>query len=117
MNEQRDMFDSATQSSIDQATDHADRVIQSWSDKAYAQLVLYNDIHGYHRFCATDVRRWATQRGLSVPPHNRAWGGVFQRASRAKIIVRAGASFCEFEAENSHPTIVAFWVRNYENRS
>ena len=105
-----DMFDEPTQSGINQAIDHADDKIPSWSDKAFIELVRYADQHPYDKFCATQVRKWATKEGLPEPPSKLAWGGVFQRARRAGAIVRICSDyFNEFESENTHAQIVTFW--------
>jgi len=108
---EQDLFDPQTQSGINRAINHADEKIMSWSDKALAFLTLYANRYD-QEFCATHVRKWATKQGLPEPPSKLAWGGVFQRASRAGIIQRTRSDyFNEFESDNTHAQIVTFWKR------
>ena len=72
-----------------EAVEHADAVTPRWSERAFDALV---DFLRAPRagFMAEDVRAYAENRGLPVPPDPRAWGGVFQPAARAGLIQKAG---------------------------
>lgn len=74
------------QEGIAASADHAEREKPGWAELAYGYLMLYP----HQRFMAEDVRRFAERRGLGEPPDARAWGGVMQRASRAKLILKDG---------------------------
>jgi len=66
---------------IQRAIDHADVVSPRWGDKAWSFLV--DHARANVSFTAEDVRMLAERSGeVPPPPDKRAWGGVFQRASR-----------------------------------
>lgn len=73
---------------MNQAVDHANRVAPQWSTRAYDKLFEYawlgND------FMTEDVRLWAEETGLDMPPDNRSWGAVINRAVRENLIERVG---------------------------
>lgn len=71
---------------IDRAVERADRIDPDWSKRAYELFEGYALTH--YEFMTEDVRVWAIDQGLSVPPDGRAWGAVALRAVRDKIIVR-----------------------------
>lgn len=95
------------------AVEHADDVEPRWSDVAYGLLLQVIQLRKRTPRCETpfmaeDVRRWAERtRGLPSPPDARAWGGVFQRAARAKVIERAG--FGESRNPQAHLRPTALW--------
>jgi hypothetical protein len=91
---------------IQRAQEHADRVEPSWSDSAYALLQDY--ARRTPSFTAEAFRLYV-ERGnlLPVPPDKRAWGGTFQRASRARLIKREG--FVQATDPRVHCNIVALW--------
>jgi hypothetical protein len=87
-----DLFDFMQPSAADLATigmqravDHADQVEGGWSELAYAMLEQYAFSHC--EFMTEDVRVWAHENGLAVPPDKRAWGAVTLRAVREKLVV------------------------------
>jgi len=71
---------------IKRAVDHADRVHESWSDKAYGLLKDFLRVRRTE-FLAEDFREAVTDL-IPAPPHNRAYGGVFMRAAKAGLIRR-----------------------------
>jgi len=77
---------------IDRAAEGADTEFPKWSEIAYAALETYaRGAAGFGvLFTAEDVREWAEEQGLPTPTEQRAWGGIFQRASRAKLIEPTG---------------------------
>lgn len=76
---------------IKRASDHADKVSLSWTDRAHGFLLEY--IAGAKvgtQFQCEDVRKFAEGRGFATPPDKRAWGGVMLRGSRASVIRKIG---------------------------
>lgn len=71
---------------MSRATEHANRVHGDWFDQAATMLLLYIQQHRGREFMAEGVREWAAQNGMPNPPDLRAWGGVFNRASRDGVI-------------------------------
>ena len=70
------------------ATEHADAVSLSWSDRA---LAFYHQYALSHPTLTTeDVRIFAHNNGLPVPPDGRAWGSIPRRAAHKKWIRKAG---------------------------
>ena len=75
---------------MEMAANHADAVVDGWSDRAYAFLVDYVGANKSRRFMAEDVRVAAEETGFPIPPDNLAWGAVVARAARKKLIKRIG---------------------------
>jgi hypothetical protein len=71
---------------MQEAVEHADRVIESWSDLAMQELSVFAQVNA--EFMAEDLRVWAHDKGLPKPPDPRAWGAVVNRAVKRGIIVR-----------------------------
>lgn len=95
---------------IRMAADHAEEVSPGWSDRAFDMLRCFADskrLAGGETFTSEDLRTYAASLGLPAPAHLRAWGGVFQRAAKAGIIVKAGVSTAR--APHVHQSIVATW--------
>lgn len=74
-----------------------DDVTPGWVDQALELLTLY----ARHRrtFTADDVRDGA--KHLPPPPHHNAWGSVFSKAARMKIIRRCGHAKARHTAAHS----------------
>lgn len=89
---------------IKRSVDHADDVIDSWSDRAYRFLNDY--IKSNREFMAEDVRV-ASINQLPEPPSLRAWGGVFVRAAKSGLIVRIG--FRNVINHKAHSTPASVW--------
>lgn len=66
------------------AGEHADAVEPDWQARAYACFERYARSHA--EFMTEDVRTWAHEEGLPVPPDGRAWGAVTNRAARLKMV-------------------------------
>lgn len=71
-----------------QAIQHAERVELDWPDLAYAFLIRYARTHA--TFISEEATAEADRLGYGSPADDRAWGGVFLRASRAGLIRRIG---------------------------
>lgn len=76
---------------ITRAIEHADRVVESWSENAYR---LFTD------FCKTvtelkteDARIYAESQGIEEPPTKRAWGAITLKAARAGVIIKKGVVY------------------------
>lgn len=70
---------------MNRAVDHADALEGGWSERAYSMLLDYAAQH--FEFMTEDVRVWAHEQSLPMPPDGRAWGAVTLRAAKAKMIV------------------------------
>jgi hypothetical protein len=55
-------------------------------------------------FLAEDVREFAERRGLDAPPDGRAWGVVFQSASRDRLISKVG--YAPARSSNLSPKVL-----------
>jgi hypothetical protein len=76
---------------IKRAVDHADKVHESWSDKAFDLLKDYVGVIGTDSECTSEmVRHYAEANGLPHPPDKRAWGAVMLKAARANILLKKG---------------------------
>lgn len=94
---------------IRRAAQHAEDVTPKWGDRAYAVLIDYLTKPPAFTDCFTSeqVREHGALLKLPDPPHLRAWGGVFQRAARAGVIVKTGTTTAK--ATNVHCSIIATW--------
>jgi hypothetical protein len=66
------------------ATDNADRQSPTWSDRALAFVHQYAIDHA--DLTIEDVRFFAHNHGLPVPPDGRAWGSIPRAAAFRKWI-------------------------------
>lgn len=89
---------------IEAAKVHADTKEPTWSDKAYKFLLTYCIKN--KEFMAEDVRV-ASENHVPEPPSKRAWGSVFMKAAKAKIIKRIG--FRNTKNPKSHSTPATLW--------
>lgn len=93
---------------MQQAQDHADRVIDDWSERAYGFLVDYSAANPGRAFMGEDVRAAAASAGFPEPPDSRAWGPVVSRAFKAKIIKRIG--YGPKRGPSSHCAPQSIWM-------
>lgn len=91
-----------------QAEEHADRVIPDWSLKAFWALKSYLFVSNGKPFLGEDVRFYAEERGLPLPPSKRAWGAVIVKAAREKLIRSVG--FGLTKNPTAHRTPATLWV-------
>lgn len=92
------------------AADHADRVTGgSWTATAWKFLIDYGRRSGQKSFTAEDVRAAAERaQAVPTPPDDRAWGAMFLRASKARLINRIG--YAPGKARHCHSGPKAVWV-------
>lgn len=74
-----------------------------WSDKAYEFLLDYARRH--RTFISEDVSDAARSSTLPRPPTDRAWGGIYQRAARAGMIIQDGIG----RSRRRHGSICPRW--------
>ena len=82
------------------AEDAANHVEPSWSERALEAMLETGRALG--KFTIEDVRESCK---VESPTDQRAWGGVVQRASRKKLIVRIGYA----PAKSSHGSPKPVW--------
>ena len=92
---------------IKKAIDNANSTHEKWSDKAYKFLLDY--IKSHQEFMTEDLRI-ASEKEISKPPSNRAWGGIILRAVRAGLIHRVG--FSSVKNVKAHRTPATVWRVN-----
>lgn len=88
------------------AARHADDDAPGWADRALIALNAYMRAHPAETFIAPSVRAWALRHGLDAPRDAHAWGVVFRRAARAKLIRRAGFQQYGDATTNTQPVSV-----------
>jgi hypothetical protein len=59
-----------------------------------------------HEFLGEDVRTWAHEQGLPLPPMACAWGAVMLRAARERIVVRAGYRTTRIPPQHAKPAVL-----------
>ncbi len=91
---------------IEAAEAGANRHDENWSDLALHALKSFMAEFPGRRFLCEEVREWAEAAvGLPTPPNQKAWGGIIQRASRARLIEKVGAR----EAKSSNLSLKPEW--------
>lgn len=94
---------------IDQAVSHADAVNANWSDLAFEKLKEFLQIFS-DPFQAEEVRSFAAvDDEFPLPPHDRAWGGIFKRAVCQGLIKKIGHK--NTKSVRSHCTPAALWQK------
>ena len=71
---------------ISQSENNAESKNAGWVYAALEYVRTFNR----EQFLAEDVRRYAENDGLPLPPSKRAWGGVIVRAKKLGYIKRIG---------------------------
>lgn len=74
-----------------ECTEHADAVEPKWSEKAYAFLCQFAATCD-HDFLGEEVIYASKAAGVPEAADKRAWGSVFAKAAKARVIVRVGWS-------------------------
>lgn len=93
---------------IKQAVDHANEVSKLWSEEASEVLKKYL-VRRKKPFMCEDVRQFATDKtDLEMPPSNRAWGGVIQRAKNKGLIKHFG--YFQVSNPKAHKANASIWV-------
>jgi hypothetical protein len=108
-----DLFDNPSgavlaEAGMTRAADHADRVEEKWSDRAYAILQAHAGRHAI--FTTEDVRSSAIKAHLPRPPDDRAWGAIMKRGLKARIITAGG--FGTSANPLSHCRPIRQWISN-----
>jgi len=81
---------------------HADKVEESWSQKASVLFLDYaRDIVKGQPFLTEDARAWAESQGLPPPPDGRAWGFVAKAMREANHVLFAG--YAPAKSSNGSP--------------
>ena len=84
------------------AVERADSEQPGWSDQAYDTLLAF--LTAGEEFTAERARAACHAAGLSAPPDARAWGAVFNKASKRGFIVKVG--YAPRACGHNTPTIV-----------
>lgn len=89
---------------MSRALTHAESVDEGWGEKAY------QFVRGFAaqriEFRTEEVRRYAEQNGLAVPPSARAWGGIIGRAVKSGLITSVGYVNCKNPSAHRCPVRV-----------
>lgn len=88
---------------IHRAIEHANADGSGWSDLAYAFLRLFLRTHRF--FISEDVSDASKLAGMTQPPTDRAWGAIYVRAAREKLIVQDGTG----RSRRRHSSICPRW--------
>ena len=89
---------------IERSKNHANNVINNWSEHAFNFLLKY--IQSHSQFTTEDVRN-ASIIFVPRPPDNRAWGAVVLRAVKSGLIKRI--DFTTAKNATSHCATIAIW--------
>lgn len=90
------------------ALNHAEEVHENWGAEACDYLEIFLRVHPGREFMAEEVREYAYKRGLPLPPSERSWGAVFQRAQKAGIIRWCGNR--QVKNRKAHAATAAVWL-------
>ncbi len=96
----RDLADAGMQTAVE----HADDIEPGWSERAVEHVREFAHIR--HEFLGEDVRVWAHKQGLPYPPKACAWGAVMVRASKDRIIARAGYRTTRIPPQHAKPAVL-----------
>lgn len=86
------------------AVDHAEKITENWSVRAYDFLRQY--IARHQEFMTEDVRE-ASRGIVPEPPSHRAWGAIIVRAVKEGLIRRVG--FQSVKNTRAHCTPASLW--------
>lgn len=91
------------------AVDHANKVSPGWADKAYRFFteIFLRDHNG--SFMAEEVRAYAALMDIDLPPSNRAWGGIFNKAKKQDLIKQIDTR--KVTNPRAHCANAAVWVQ------
>ena len=89
---------------IKRAVDHAEKITDNWSEKAYGFLRQYMTRHC--EFMSEDVRE-ASRGIVPEPPSHRAWGAIIVRAVKEGLIRRLG--YQTVKNAKAHCTPASLW--------
>jgi len=103
--DQAERLREARDKGIRRAKEHAERVVEGWSEGALAMLRRYVAEVG-QPFTTLALREWAAARGFDSVS-GWAWGSVIVRAVKLGIIERAGA--VNVGSATSHLKLSPLW--------
>ncbi len=109
-NIQLDIFQATIErdAGMQQAIDHANAVVEKWSDRAMVFLKKYIKLNN-GGFMAEDVRMFAELMDFPSPPSARAWGSIMTRARREGLIV--GIGYGKTKSKKAHRTPAGIWMK------
>ena len=90
------------------ALQHAEAVSENWGAEACDYLEIFIRLNPGREFMAEEVREYAYKRGLPKPGSERAWGAIFYRANKAKIIKCLGTR--KVKNRKAHSANASLWV-------
>ena len=108
MEKQLTLAEQGKEAGMKSAFNHANAIDPTWSDMAMEALKQFL-ANTNEDFMAEDVRKFAFDHGLPIPPSERAWGAVIRRASIAGLIKFFG--YAKTENPKAHRTPAALWIR------
>lgn len=83
---------------------HAESANEGWADIAYALLLIYARTHAH--FISEDVSDDSKARtDFPQPPTDRAWGSVYRRAVKDRVIVQDGTG----RSRRRHASLCPRW--------
>lgn len=99
----------ARDAGIQQAAENAEDATPNWNALAYEALRVFaaGKRSSGQAFTSEDVRNSIAASFVPQPPHLRAWGSVFQRAARERLIEKVGVT--QSAAAHCHLSYVAKW--------
>lgn len=107
MNQQLTIFDAIERGNrgMTLAAEKADREYEGWTTLAYAFLKRF--IAERKQFWPWELVDASVEYGLAQPTNLRAWGGIYQRAAKAGLIVQ-GTELAKHPKR--HGTKVPVWL-------
>jgi hypothetical protein len=97
---------------MQRAVDHADRVSDKWSDRAFDLLMDFiRSLPDGAKFMTEDFRRFAYGKGLAVPPSERAFGSIISRAAKTALIFSNGTA--KVSNPKAHQANAAVWRKGH----
>lgn len=108
--------DIARDSGIQRAVEHAEAVDDGWADRArhfLHKFLAQRTEFPRQPFTSLDFRTFAEGHGLGAPPDARAYGGIFQWASRREFIEANG--FINQANPTRHNAPVRQWVKHLKH--
>jgi hypothetical protein len=88
------------------AINNAENQSPGWSEQAFNFLIE----HAPAEFTVETIRLVAESRGIPLPPHKRAWGGIIKRAHREKRVTPT-PMYVSATEPNSHCAPKRVWRR------
>ena len=90
---------------ITRAIENAGRKSDNWRDHALQFVVRFPK----ERFMTEEVRVWAHENGLPIPPSARAWGAVIRAAEKLGLVRRVG--YGSVSNPKAHRTPASVWMK------